>query len=180
MDNINASTSTTETATTPALTTMDAAVALTVAPVVEEKPNTIIFDLDDISILDKSNEGIVREMMTPAGKPSGIFFRILGRDSDAIREVEYKHQNARVKRMAANGGKMDFDAETQDQENIELIAAAVSSWSMGDGEWTNTVRLKGEMLIATRENVLKVFRHIPDFRAQVEAFASKREHFTKG
>lgn len=145
----------------------------------------LVYDIDDISILDKANGGVVIEMLRPtttgAYKPSGVFFRMLGRDSDAVREVEFRHHTARVKRMATNGtGKHEFDAEAQEQENLELLCAAIEGWSMGETPWTNTVRLKGQHLLPTLENKIAILRHVPDWRVQAEAYAMNRANFMKG
>ena len=139
-----------------------------------------MLDIDVFDVLERSNEGIVYELLTPDGRPTNVFFRILGQDSDAYQEKMWEHQNDKLAEMAATGGKLQMNAKENAQNALDLLSVCVTSWSMGREPWTGTVRKGGVDLPCTPENVALVLRSNPSWRAQTDAQVHNRANFMKG
>lgn len=146
---------------------------------VEQALQTV--DLDQFDVLERSNEGIEFELLSPQdGAPTGIFLRVLGQDSDAYQEVMWRQQTAKFAQMAAGGGKLEMDAKENAQNALELICACVTSWSVGREPWTGHIVKGGKKLAATPDNVMAILRSQPSFRNQADAQIHNRANFLKG
>jgi hypothetical protein len=142
--------------------------------------NTAAFDLDAFDVLEKANAGIEIELKTDDGKATNLFVRVLGKDADTFREISFAQQTKRMSNMASNGGKFAFDAAEADEEALDLLAACVTSWSVGKEPWLGYVLRKGEQVPCTKAQVKKLLRSYPGFREQVDVAIGNRANFMKG
>jgi hypothetical protein len=147
----------------------------------EAKPNVFQFDLGRYDVLEKSNEGVEVELIMPGDVKTNIWLRVLGADADSVMEAMFAAQSRRFNEARDSGNKtVPLDAKLMHEENTEQLAAAVVSWSIGRDPWTHNIPYKGELLQCNRQNVLKMFKSIPDMRALVDKTMAKRELFYKG
>jgi hypothetical protein len=153
-------------------------------PVIEtavEKPNIFQFDLGRYDVTQKSNEGVEVELIMPGEVSTNIWLRVLGADADSVMEAVFAAQSRRFNEARESGNKtVPLDAKLMHDENTEQLAAAVISWSTGRDPWTSTIPFQGELLPCNRQNVLKMFKSVPDMRALVDKTMVKRELFYKG
>lgn len=141
-----------------------------------------VIDLAVFDVLTKSNDGVELELMNPEDNATGtgVFLRVLGRDSDAFKEIEYANSTKKLNRMSRNGGKIVMDAKELADEGMELLAASVVSWSVGKEPWTGNIVFGGKTLECTKANVLELFRRVPSFKDQVDIFVGDRANFLQG
>lgn len=142
------------------------------------------FDLAQFDVREKSQKGVEVELVIKKdGKElnTNLWLRILGAESDQVLDVVFATQTKRFNEMADNPNKKGkIDARQTHDEIGEQLAASVVSWSKGKDPWTGTVPYNGQMLECTRENVLMLFKSVPDVRILVQNTVENRELFFKG
>ena len=119
------------------------------------------------------NKGVEFELDTPDGSPSGIFWTVLGRDSDAFREYDQDAKNERNRRaqMAFRSGKpLQMDsAQVEEQKQVDLLCVLSTGWrNMPDNV---------AFSVPACRDVLTKYPHI---RRQVDAFIGDIGNFMKG
>lgn len=133
------------------------------------KSNDII-DLGNIDTVSACNAGFEVELRHPAtNAPLGIFWDVMGSDSDAFRDYIKESTNERLRKeaMAKKKGR-DIEVKTiQDfeQETINILTVCSLGWRTGDSP---TITFKGESLSFSVPNVKKVLSAMPWIRTQLD------------
>jgi hypothetical protein len=86
----------------------------------------------------------------------------------------------RIKENTENNGKPQYDREKNEEESNEQNVLALMSWSKGKDPWTGKIPYGGEMLDCTRDNILRMFKSIPQMKELVISTCNKRDLFFKG
>lgn len=137
------------------------------------------FDLGSIDTIAACNKGTEFELRHPAtNKPIGIFWSLVGRDSDVFRSYVKEQTNATIRReaMAKKRGK-DPDIKTvedYEQDTITLLTICSVGWRSSE---SNTIKFKGEELVFNVPNVKRVLTDMPWIRNQLNEFISELENF---
>lgn len=128
----------------------------------------------DFTIFDVkagAEAGYDLEILTPSGKPSGVVFKILGKDSSKYQDLALELSRKRVEAVQKTGRAQDFDLYKADAD--ALLAAITVGWS--------SFILDGEPLECSAKNAFKIYSD-PRFagvREQVEVAVNNRANFTK-
>lgn len=139
------------------------------------------FDLSSVDTVAACNKGTEIELKHPVtNEPTGVFWGILGRDSDAYREYFRELANARIRKevMARKRGK-DVEVETvevAEAKAIELLVSCSTGWRSEDKP---TLTFKGEELEFTVMNAKTVLEALPWVRRQIEDGIDDLENFMK-
>ena len=137
------------------------------------------FDLSSINTLDKSNEGIDVDILSPEGEGTGFVIHVLGSDSEAWQKESRILMSPRTKNLTK---RRRFRVEASDieqnaKDSLELLIRSTTRWSLNGAE---TVNLNGKALKCTHDNVELVYKQYPDIRRQVQAAVDDIANFTKG
>ncbi|HEV7417680.1 MAG TPA: hypothetical protein VGN98_16100 [Tianweitania sediminis] len=110
----------------------------------------------DLSTIKPSSLKV--DLLHPAtGEEIGLTLDVISRDDPTVKRVQRRLTDKRIKR-----GFKKVSAEQIDEENIEVLSAAVTGWTWGkDASWG------GKKLDCNPENV-KIILAQPWFRKQVE------------
>jgi hypothetical protein len=142
------------------------------------------FDLAQFDILEKSNEGIEVELVIEKGGKkinTNIWLRVRGFESDAMQDKIHEQVARRIKENAENEGKPpQYSREKNEEEENELNALALLSWSKGKDPWTGKIPYKGEMIDCTKENILHMFKSVPQMKELVISTCRRRDLFFRG
>lgn len=136
----------------------------------------------DFSNFDTSalaNEGVEIELQDPRlNTGMGIFFTVLGQDSDAYRRRTLERSNARL-RMGARAGRPAITAEELEEESLDLLSVCVKGWRLTK-EAQEKYTFDGGPWPAfspeTAKALLKRFRFVRD---QISAAVQDQSLFTK-
>jgi len=137
------------------------------------------FDLGSIDTIAACNKGTEFELRHPATNAHiGIFWTLVGRDSDVFRSYVKEQTNAAIRReaMAKKRGK-DPDIKTvedYEQDTITLLTICSVGWRSSE---SNTIKFKGEELVFNVPNVKRVLTDMPWIRNQLNEFISELENF---
>jgi len=144
------------------------------------KKTTESFDLGSIDTIAACNKGTEFELRHPAtNEPIGIFWSLMGRDSDVFRSYTKEQTNAAIRReaMAKKRGK-DPDIKTiedYEQDTITLLTICSVGWRSASS--TNTIKYQGEELVFNVPNVKRVLTERPWIRNQLNEFIADLENF---
>lgn len=143
--------------------------------------NNDSFDLGNIDTVSACNAGFEVELRHPAtNAPLGVFWTVLGSDSDVFRDYIKESTNERLRKdaMARKKGR-DVEVKTiQDieQETIDMLTLCSVGWRTGDAQ---TITFKGEILSFNVPNVKKVLTAMPWIRKQLDEAMSDLANFMK-
>lgn len=143
------------------------------------------FDLGSIDTVRDCNAGAEIELRHPTtNKPLGVFVSILGRDSDAFRDMAKAQHDADERKAfaARKRGKTPEPktADEQEVEAVELLAAVVTGWRTEiDGKSVDTITFGEEELAFNGNNVKKVLNKLLWVRRQIDEELGNLENFTK-
>lgn len=134
------------------------------------KANGKGFDLAKLDVVAASNKPIEIEIKDIEGAPTGVFFSIVGRDSDIVRN--------RIRAYA----EQDMSGEPQDPDTgerraVDSLVAATVGWR--DGE-SATLEWGDERLEFNPENARRVYGQLIFIREQVSTAIFDRARFMKG
>ena len=138
-------------------------------------------DIGSIDPIAACNIGTEIELVHPASRaPLGVFWRILGYDSDAYREYTREKINDNLRR-ASNQKKRGRESTGLTVEESEIIANEVlvvcsAGWRTGKED---VLKFNGEDLKFSPMNALKVFKERPWVRKQVDEAVMDIENFMK-
>ncbi len=121
-----------------------------------------LFDISSLDTRLACNKGTEVEIIDPyTDQGSGLFFKILGKDSDVCRNFLKKtEESKRIKEAMARRRGRDVEVSTLEQnehETISLIAACTIGWRMNDSE---TIICGGEEMTFSNENMMKVLENL--------------------
>ena len=127
------------------------------------------FDLGSLNTVDACNTPTEIEIKHPTtGAPTGVFFSVLGRDSDVYRS-RIRSMADESLRKQATGKAQPETLDSLEKRNTEALVAATTGWRTGDEP---TVTLSGEKLAFSADNARKVYEQLFPVRDQVaEAIA---------
>lgn len=153
---------------------------------------TDAFDLASIDTVRDCNVGADIELKHPTtSKGTGVFFTVLGRDSDAFRDHVKEQNDADERRefMARKRGREPEPklSDQQEAEAVDLLAAVITGWytltpakKKGDPPTRkDTVNFGGEELAFSGLNAKKILRERLWVRRQVDAALGDMENFIK-
>ncbi len=139
--------------------------------------------LDTVSACDKGIEIELHHPVTHAGL--GIFWTLLGRDSQVFRDQIRQNIDEATRRSAyaRKRGKEDVPdtADIQEQRGISLLVACSVAWRYGEKNMF-PFQKKGnalEELAFTPENVRRVLTELPEVRRQIDEAIGDLENFMK-
>lgn len=138
-------------------------------------------DLASIDTVAACNAGADVELLHPVTRePLGIFWRVLGRDSDVFKAHVNKNVNAKMRRaMLAKKRGRDAEpttAEEAEADAIELLVACSAGWRTGD---MPTIEFKGSPLAFDENNARRVLTALPWIRSQVDEAVGDLENFMR-
>lgn len=139
------------------------------------------FDLASIDTVAACNKGVEIELKHPVtNEPIGIFWSILGSDSDVFREYMRELANARIRKeaMARKRGR-DSEVDTvemAEERTIELLTVCSVGWRSAEKP---TITFKGEELEFNVPNAKKVLVGLPWVRKQIDEGIGDLENFMK-
>lgn len=128
------------------------------------------FDLASLDAL-KSNQddGVELKIKHPVSQePIGLTLRVAGYESDAVKKVQRRQTNERLKMQ-----RKKVTAEEIERSGREVVVAAVMSWQ-GDADF----ELDGAPLPEfSKEAVEAIVRRFPFIGTQIDDFASDQSNF---
>lgn len=134
------------------------------------------FDLASIDTIAACNKPQEIEIKHPvSGEGTGVFFAIVGKDSDIYRTriKALADENIRRDHFAQQRGKAEIPTiERLERKNIDTLVAVTTGW--------RNVVLNGEALDFTADNARKIYTAILPVREQVQEAVNDLENFMKG
>ena len=152
-------------------------------------PNAI--DLADLDTTAASDKGAEIELVHPTSqKGLGIFFNILGKDSQVFRDQVKDDANAAIRKEALarqRGKKIDPPtAEEAEEKAINLLTLCTLGWRSetknDKGEVVDnqpTITIAGEKLSFNANNCKRVYSQFVWIRRQVDEAIGDLENFIK-
>lgn len=114
----------------------------------------------------RQNEGLEFPIVGALREPTGITVRVAGPDSERQKKARHKVVDRRLWRQRLRYGD---NARYREDEEIELVAAAIMDWS--------GIEKDGEPFSYSPENAEYLVRTYRVFRDQIDLFASSRAFF---
>jgi hypothetical protein len=155
-----------------------------------EKPVELdLASLDTIAASDKGADIVILHPITK--DPIGIFVTVLGKHSEAFRELVKERSNKRIREDSLNARRGKFGkiktAEEYEAEAIEMLCACTLGWGKctvdKDGNIAektgDTMLFDGEQLPWNVGNGQKVYRRMIWLRQQVDDGIGDLENFMK-
>ena len=150
------------------------------------------FDLASLDTIAASDKGADIVILHPISKePLGIYVSILGKHSEAFRELVKERTDKRIREEALNARRGKFGkvktAEEYEAEAIEMLCACTTGWGKcdvgKDGEITkktaDTFLYNGEQLKWNVKNGKTVYGRLLWLRQQVDDAIGDLENFIK-
>lgn len=136
-----------------------------------KKPAFSLNSLDTVAACNKPFEVQINDVH---GNPTPFFVSVLGRDSDAYRNLVDSRADEELKQRAT--GKKDKVAALKDirELNTDGLVAVTVGWRVGDDP---LVELDGESLDCTPANARKVYERLLPVRDQVQGAINNLENF---
>lgn len=126
--------------------------------------------LIDLAVTDTvaaCNKPIEIEIVHPTTrKPLGIFWSLVGKDSDIYRTQVHAAADENIRRQNAGLPPLNNTLSKMEAKNVAALVAVTTGWRTNDK--TGVVVLKGEELTFTIENVTRVLTELPAVREQVQ------------
>lgn len=160
-------------------------------------PTADILDLDALNTTNASNAGAEIQLLHPITQaPTGIFIRLLGKDSDAFRDHMKHTVNQRIRKEAfaarRNKNLEPMTAEQTEAEAIELLALCTLGWRSTTPEKKDAqgnviapateqpvIRHRGEDLPFNANNAMRIYRELLWVRRQIDEAIGDLENFMK-
>lgn len=122
------------------------------------------FDLGSLDTVEACNKPAEIEIRHPVtGETTGVFFSVLGKDSDTYRG-RIRSLADQTLRSQALGKPQVETIDALEKRNIDALVAATTGWRTGDEP---VVTLKGEKLEFSPANARKVYEALLPVREQV-------------
>lgn len=144
---------------------------------------TTSFDISALDTATACDKGAEIEIKNNEGAGVGLFFRILGKDSQVFRDHVKQDVNARIRQeaLAQRRGK-DMPpptAEEAEEKATELLVLCTLGWRQdkGDGTFKDTITYNGEELPFTVANAQKIYTSILPIRRQIDQAIGELENF---
>lgn len=138
-----------------------------------------MIDLGELDTVKACNDGAEIELRHPVTKaPLGVFWTVLGKDSDAFREHVRDTINDDLRR-ARNKKRTGDEAQTvemAEQRALELLLVCSRGWRTGDQP---VINLNGEQLTFSVSNAKRVLTAMPWVKDQIDAAIADLENFLK-
>jgi hypothetical protein len=137
-------------------------------------------DLEKLNTVAGAQAGFEMELLHPGKHSStGIFIKVLGRDSEEFRRFQNAQSRSRVdKAQRLNATRINISLEGLEKETIELLAVCTVSWRTVEGvDEKPVVKIKGEALECSKENAVRLYTEYPWVREQVDAAVMDRANF---
>lgn len=132
-----------------------------------DNKTTEAFDLAALDTTTACNKPREFEIVHPVTRaPTGIFWSVLGKDSDVYRNKVRSKADENIRRSNAGLGPIDNSLSKLEAWNIDTLVAATTGWRSAKGD--ETVTLAGKALPFTTENVREVLTKLPVVREQVQ------------
>ena len=158
-----------------------------------EKPVVVAaeFDLASLDTIEASNKGADIDIVHPVTKePIGIFVTVLGKHSEAFRELVKERSNKRIKEDSLNARRGKFGkvrtAEDYENDAIEMLCACTVGWGTyikdEDGNIVDkkpTILFEGEQLPWSVPNGMRVYTKMLWLRQQADDAIGDLENFIK-
>ena len=127
-------------------------------------------DIKELYTKDRAEQGAWCDIKDPAGKETGLKFKVAGAHSETFRREMSKARAAQINRQKARGQRdvTPADVEIEFDLMAEVLAAITLEWN---------AESNGEDFPLTRENAKLVFENAPDVRRQVFEFASDTRNY---
>lgn len=137
------------------------------------------FDLNSLNTIDACNKPAEIEIKHPvSGVGTGIFVKVLGKDSDAYRSRVRAMADESLRRQAiGKSGSGDTSIDKLEAKNIDALVAATVGWREGDDP---ALDLGGERLEFNAANARKVYEAILPIREQVAEAINDLGNFMNG
>lgn len=153
----------------------------------------ITYDIAQLGTAEDAERPIDMEIASNRdGQGTGVFVRLIGKDSAQYRKLNRHLQNRRLDELSRTR-KLKMTAEQNEAETLRLLVECVLGWKSRlyervDGvlvplqpeQFAETYNLRGEELPFSKENVKRVFTVVPEIREQVEDFLADRANFVQG
>src|SRR3990172_3999151 len=124
-------------------------------------------ELSTFDTVTRSNEGVEMELKRLAdGKPSGVFFMLLGKDGDEFRNISAERERFVSERIAGGG---QLSAEEREELNLDMFARCTKGW--------RGLQDKSVPVPFSREKAKEVYSKYPGIREQANIFISERANF---
>jgi hypothetical protein len=145
----------------------------------KDTPTTNALDLSCFDTVAASDRGAEVELVhLKTGEPTGIFFKVLGTDSQEWREHVNERANKRMlAQFRADRTRKELPAPTIEEatnDAIMLLTRCTIGWRTGDEP---TVTLNGEKLPFNSANVVRIYTEFPAVRQQVDEFIGDITNF---
>lgn len=129
--------------------------------------------LDTVEACNKPAEVEIRHPVTGAG--TGVYFSVLGKDSDTYRSRIRAYGDEMLRKQAF--GKASAETvDTLERKDIDALIAATVGWRTGDSP---VVALHGESLEFSPANARKVYEALLPVRDQVREAINSLENFIR-
>lgn len=144
------------------------------------KENKVV-DIGDIDTVAACNKGSEIELKHPGTKePIGVFWGILGIDSDAMQDYlkEKVNENRHKEFMARKRGQQIPVSKVEDDEKqtIEMLLVVSTGWRSGNEK---ILRFNGEDLPFTIPNAKRVLTERKWIRTQINEYMDDIDFFMK-
>lgn len=134
-------------------------------------------DLSALDTIAACNVPKEIELVHPVSRVGlGIFFSIVGKDSDAYRSRIRAMADENLRRANA-GLPGDTSLSKLEAKNIDTLVATITGWR---GEKPGVVTLNGKELAFSAENVREVLTKLPAAREQVQTAVNDLGNFMSG
>ena len=140
-------------------------------------PKVASFSLADLDVVSKSSNAFEFEYLTPDGSKSGIFFSVLGSNSDVV-------MGALAERINADRNREAYRQAKAAKSRPGAVAPEVSTFEddVDSGKKLAAIRLVGWRGISepfTPENALRLCYSNPLIAAQITEQSDDMANFTK-
>lgn len=126
-------------------------------------------DLSRFDTRTKANDGVEMELrLIKGGSPSGVFLKLLGRDSDEFRSAMEDNSRTITERVAA--GMPSLTQEQRSDMECELLSRCTTGW--------RNLEEKGAPLVFSRSEAKRVYAQYPAIMEQANIFIGDRANFT--
>lgn len=135
------------------------------------------FDLGALDTVEACNKPAEVEIVHPVtGAATGVYFSVLGKDSDTYRSRIRALADQSLRNQAL--GKAPVETiDTLERRNIDALVAATVGWRTGDDP---KVMLKGEALEFSPANARKVYEALLPVREQIAEALNNLGNFMNG
>ena len=139
------------------------------------------FDLASIDTVAACNGGFEVELKHPVTQaPLGIFWKVVGSESDAFKEHIKENINARIRQEASakkRGKELPVRTiEEIESDGIDLLLVCSLGWRSTDSA---TIPFEGQQLEFNIPNARKVLTRLPWVKAQIDEAIGDLENFMK-